>query len=241
MADFIKKLRKIRKPFVAAVVAAGGTGTRMGQNKLMMELDGKPVLLHTLIALEKCELIDEIIISAHKDHIEEYANLAHRGGIKKVKAVIEGGENRSISVFKGISRVSENCRFVAIHDGARPFVTDEELEKVIKKAFYTGAATAAVPVKDTIKQIDGEKIAKTIDRASLVQVQTPQVFDLSLIKGALTEVVSKNIIVTDDCQAMELMGFNPTVVITSYDNIKITTEEDMLLGQLILNKRGGKI
>lgn len=241
MADFIKKLQKKRKPFVSAVVAAGGTGTRMGQNKLMMELDGKPVLLHTLIALEKCELIDEIIISAHKDHVEEYARLAHKGGIKKLKTVVEGGENRSISVFKGISRVSEECRFVAIHDGARPFVTDEELQKVIKKAFYTGAATAAVPVKDTIKQINGEKIEKTVDRASLVQVQTPQVFDLALIKGALTEVIGKGIAVTDDCQAMELMGFYPTVVITSYDNIKITTKEDMLLGQLILGKRGEKI
>ncbi|MBR5265418.1 MAG: 2-C-methyl-D-erythritol 4-phosphate cytidylyltransferase [Clostridia bacterium] len=238
MADFINKLKKKRKPFVSAIVAAGGTGTRMGENKLLMDLCGKPVLAHTLLALQKCEMIDEIIISAHKDSITEYGQLALKYGITKLKAVVAGGENRSISVFKGISAVSENCRFAAIHDGARPFITNEELESVIHKAFYTGAATAAVPVKDTIKQIADGKITATVERANLVQVQTPQVFDIDLIKGALTKVIGENISVTDDCQAMELMGFNPTVVTTSYDNIKITTPEDILLGQLILNKRG---
>ncbi|MBQ7092935.1 MAG: 2-C-methyl-D-erythritol 4-phosphate cytidylyltransferase [Clostridia bacterium] len=238
MADFIKKLKQKRKPFVSAVVAAGGTGTRMGENKLLMDLCGMPVLARTLIALEKCEMIDEIVISAHKDSVLEYGQLAKKYGIKKLKCVVTGGENRSISVFKGISAVSENCRFVAIHDGARPFITNEEIEKVISKAFYTGAATASVPVKDTIKQIADDKIAATIERATLVQVQTPQVFDIDLIKGALTKVIAENISVTDDCQAMEVIGFNPTVVTTSYDNIKITTPEDILLGQLILNKRG---
>ena len=238
MADFIKKLKKKRKPFVSAVVAAGGTGTRMGENKLLMELCGMPVLARTLIALEKCEMIDEIVISAHKDSVMEYGMLARKYGIKKLKCVVPGGENRSISVFKGINAVSEECRFVAVHDGARPLITNQELENVIHKAFYTGAATASVPVKDTIKQISDSKITATVDRANLVQVQTPQVFDIDLIKGALTKVIAENISVTDDCQAMEIMGFNPTVVTTSYDNIKITTPEDILLGQLILNKRG---
>ena len=137
-----------------------------------------------------------------------------------------------------VLRRYEECRFVAVHDGARPFITNQELENVIHKAFYTGAATASVPVKDTIKQISDSKITSTVDRANLVQVQTPQVFDIDLIKGALTKVITENISVTDDCQAMEIMGFNPTVVTTSYDNIKITTPEDILLGQLILNKRG---
>lgn len=238
MAEFIKKIKKKRKPFVSAVVAAGGTGTRMGENKLLMDIGGMPVLARTLLALEKCEMIDEIIISAHKDSVPEYTQIAKTYRIKKLKSVVIGGENRSISVFKGISAVSEECRFVAVHDGARPFVTNEELEKVISKAFYTGAATASVPVKDTIKQITDDKITATIDRASLVQMQTPQVFDVDLIKGALTKVIEEKISVTDDCQAMEIMGFKPTVVTTSYDNIKITTPEDILLGQLILNKRG---
>ena len=233
MADFIKKLKQKRKPFVSAVVAAGGTGTRMGENKLLMDLCGMPVLAHTLLALEKCEMIDEIVISAHKDSVLEYSQLAKKYGIKKLKSVVTGGENRSISVFKGISAVSENCRFVAIHDGARPFITNEEIEKVISKAFYTGAATASVPVKDTIKQIADDKITATIERATLVQVQTPQVFHAKALRAAYEQPFSSTF--TDDASVMEAAGHKVTLVEGERENIKITTPSDMLIAEAIIN------
>lgn len=232
-----KFFKKKEKPFVSAVVAAGGTGQRMGGNKLLMELDGMPVLAHTLLALERSPVVDEIIISAHRDNIVDYGQLAVDYGIKKLKSVVAGGENRSISVLKGILEVSPQCRFALIHDGARPFVTDWEIELVSAKAFTDGAATASVPVKDTIKQVGAGKIKSTLDRGSLVQVQTPQVFDIDLIKGALSKVVTEQIAVTDDCQALEIMGFQPSVVTTGYENIKITTVEDLVAGQAILNSR----
>ena len=229
--------KKKEKPFVSAIVAAGGTGQRMGSNKLLMELDGIPVLAHTLLALQQSDLIVEIIISAHKDSIVEYGQLAVDFGIRKLKSVVSGGENRSISVLKGVLEADPKCKFALIHDGARPFVAQWEIQLVIEKAFTDGAATASVPVKDTIKQVLEGKIKATAERSNLVQVQTPQVFDIDLIKGALSKVVTENIPVTDDCQALEIMGFQPSVVTTSYENIKITTMEDLIAGQAILDSR----
>ncbi len=235
MFGFFKK--KKQKPFVTAILAAGGTGSRMGQNKLLIEIGDMPVIAHSLKALESCDLIDEIIISAHRDHIVEYGNIAKEYGISKLSVIISGGNTRTESVYNGISQASEKSKFILVHDAARPFVSKKEIEDVIAKAFTYGAATVAVPVKDTIKAVDGDKISKTIKRDKLVQVQTPQVFDKDILKGALSNVITKNIPVTDDCQAAEIMGFYPHIVIGSYDNIKITTPEDLFFGQAILNKR----
>lgn len=235
MFRFLKRTK--RKPFVSAIVAAGGSGTRMGQNKLLIELDSVPILIHTLLALDKSEIVDEIIIAAHKDYVVEYGKMAVDFGINKLKAVVAGGENRSGSVYNGIQNVSDNCKFVLIHDGARPFITEKDIINIAKKAFVSGAATAAVMVKDTIKEISDDKIVRTFDRSKLVQVQTPQIFDVSLINGALSRVIKEKIPVTDDCQAMEIMGFAPSVVLTSYENIKITTPEDLYIGKAILENR----
>ena len=231
--------KKEEKPFVSAVIPAAGSSRRMGEdiNKLLLLIDGIPVLARTLLSFQNNENIDEIIVVCRESDILSYAELCKSFSISKVSQIVRGGNTRTESVYNGISQASDKSKFILVHDAARPFVSKKEIEDVIAKAFTCGAATVAVPVKDTIKAVDGDKISKTIERDKLVQVQTPQVFDKDILKGALSNVITKNIPVTDDCQAAEIMGFYPHIVIGSYDNIKITTPEDLFFGQAILNKR----
>ncbi len=236
MLFFRKKEKK--PPFVTAVIAAGGSSSRMGgENKLLMELDNYSVLAHTLLAFEHCPTIAEIIISARSDMIVPYSNLAAELGIEKLKCVVTGGGTRCESVYAGACQASSEAKYIAVHDGARPLVRPEEITAVCEKAFVYTAAAAAVPVKDTIKRVEDNRIQETVDRSNLFAMQTPQVADKALMLSALKNALDKDLNVTDECMALEAIHIRPAIVTCSYENIKITTPEDIVFAQAVLARR----
>ena len=225
----------LAKSIVAAVIVAAGNSTRMGRPKLLIPLCGTPVLTHTLRAFERAA-VDEIVVVARACDIPYFEQEI---ALSKPLRFVVGGDTRQQSVANGIAAVSEGATMVAIADGARPLITPEEIDRVIETAVKTEAAAAAVRVKDTIKQADENGIiTATPDRASLWQVQTPQVFSLSLYRRAMTAAKEAGLDLTDDCQLVEHIGAEVTLVETSYENIKITTPEDIAVGEAFLKKRG---
>ncbi|MEG2377076.1 MAG: 2-C-methyl-D-erythritol 4-phosphate cytidylyltransferase [Clostridia bacterium] len=222
-------------PRCAAVVAAGGSGLRMGErDKLFLELSGLPVLVRTLRALDALPEICEIVIAARADKIDEVTRLCEEFDIKKLNRVVCGGATRADSVLAGVRAVSRGVSLVAIHDAARPLLTHEVARAAIIQAAKTGAAAPAVPVKDTIKIAHGGVVEKTPERDCLFQVQTPQVFDTGLIIGALCDAKARETHITDDLSAVEAIGIHPVLTMGDYNNIKITTPEDMVIAQAIL-------
>ena len=232
-----RKLNKGR-PCCAAVIVAAGSATRMnGIDKMMADLGGKPVILWTLQAFQACVWIDDIIVVTREDLILPVNELCRRHGLDKVRQVILGGEERSGSVMAGLDCVSEQTELVAIHDGARPLVTEPLIEKAVRKVAQTGAAAPAIPMKDTVKVARKGVIEATPDRSSLVAVQTPQVFDVDLIRGALYKAEQEGITMTDDCFAVERIGMKVHLTEGSDENMKITTPIDMVLANSILDRR----
>lgn len=226
------------KPYVTAIIVAAGNSTRMGGiNKQFLLIDGVPVLIRTLQAFEKSDLINEIIISARQDDIPKMFSMIKDYEILKVKDIVTGGRTRQESVFNAIRRSSPMSEFFAIHDGARPLVTEMIIDDTVETAFTAKAAATAVRVKDTIKIVDeNNQIVSTPNRASLWAVHTPQVFERKLYLNAVDNVVgSENF--TDDCQLIEEYGEAVQLVEGSYDNIKITTPDDVNLAESIVLRR----
>jgi len=238
MAGLFRRKKKSEYPFCAVVVAAAGSSTRMeGQDKMFSELDGIPVLVRTLLVLNACERIHELVVVVRADMIPEVSRLCQEYGVSKVSKVVSGGDTRTESVLRGVSECSLQAELIAIHDGARPLVTQWVLEETLKEGARTGAAAPAVPVKDTIKQVEDGLVTGTPDRSKLFAIQTPQVFESSLIKAALTKAQSEGVSLTDDCAAVERMGMKVSITKGTYENIKITTPVDLILGEAILNWR----
>ena len=179
MALYGKIRDKIRQPFRSAVIVAAGSSTRLGQDKLMLSLEGMPVLARTLRAFQDCTLIDEIIIVTRADRLEEFAALRDRYCVTKLSQVVVGGETRSGSSLAGVMAASKKATVIAIHDGARPLVTPELIERVILKAEKRQAAAPVLPLKDTVKERSGDMLVHTPPRETLAAVQTPQVFEAS--------------------------------------------------------------
>ena len=237
MALFGRK-KKSALPYCSVVVPAAGSSRRMeGQDKMFAELDEIPVLARTLMALESCPLIREIIVVTRSDLIPGVGEICRDYQITKAAKVVVGGETRAHSVLNGVLACSMDAEVIAIHDGARPLVTREVMEKAIRKGAETGAAAPAVPVKDTIKEAEHDVVTGTPDRSRLFAVQTPQVFEASLIKAALLKALEEKAVLTDDCSAVERMGMKVSLTEGSYENIKITTPVDLILGEAILNGR----
>lgn len=226
---------------ISAIIVAGGRGRRMGAdvNKVFLPLCGKEILAHTLTAFEACDKIDEIIVVTGAGDIEYAKSIIKRDGIKKVTTVTEGGRERQDSVYNGLC--SASGELAVIHDGARCLITPEEIASVIYDAIKYGAAAIGVPVKDTLKSIDENgNITGTINRARTVQIRTPQVFSASEIKALHEQVSAEGIAVTDDCSVYERFGKSVHVTIGSYDNIKLTTPEDISIGEQIIKRRGSE-
>ena len=235
---FFFRKREKKMPFVSAVIAASGSSTRMGgENKLLMEIGEQSVLAHTLLAFQNCSMISEIVIAARGDMIIPYSNLATELGIDKLKVVVAGGKTRCESVYAGARQVSDRADYIAVHDGARPLIRPEEIVSVCEKAFTYTAAAAAVPVKDTIKIVEDGRISETVDRSRLWAMQTPQVADRALLMSALKNAIDQNLNATDECMALEAIHVKPAIVMCSYENIKITTPEDVLFARAILAQR----
>lgn len=237
---FGKKGKRIgERSRCAALVAAAGSSSRMGGiNKLLEPLDGVPVLVRTLTALERARGIDEIVVAAREADLLMIPRLCQTYGITKCTKVIRGGENRAHSVLLAALEASPEVTLLAVQDGARPLVTPELIDRVVAAAGRCGAAAPAVPVKDTIKEVreDGA-VERTVDREILRAVQTPQIFDANLLKAALQDVVEQGISITDDCGAVERLGKTVFLVEGDEENLKITTPTDLLLAEAILRAR----
>ena len=222
----------------AAVIVAAGSASRMkGTDKIMAELGGEPLILTTLRAFQNSQDIQQIILVTREDLQEQISLLCVQKRITKVTKICKGGQTRAESVKEGLAHVSKDCDLVAIHDGARPLVTDAVIHDAVRKAAKFGAAAPGVPVKDTIKEVHGGVVDKTLDRASLYAIQTPQVFKADLIKGALTKAMKQGIPLTDDSSAMDVLGVTTYIVEGEEENIKLTKPLDLLLAAAILKDR----
>lgn len=226
------------KPFVTAVIVAAGNSTRMGGvNKQFLLIDGVPVLIRTLLTFSQSDMIDEIIVAAREEDIPKMFAMIKDYKVLKVTDIVKGGKTRQESVFNAIRRSSPLSEYFAIHDGARPLVTEKIIEDTVREAFLTGAAATGVRVKDTVKVVNENGfITATPDRNYLWAVHTPQVFERRLYLSAIDNVLNSEMF-TDDCKLLEEYGAEVKMVEGSYENIKITTPEDTDIAQAILYRR----
>lgn len=211
-----------------------------GVNKLLEPLDGIPVLARTLTALQLAEQVDEIIVAAREEDLVEISRLCRTYGVAKCAKVVRGGESRTHSVLLAALEASPETDLLAVQDGARPLVTPGLVDRVVAAAARCSAAAPAVPVKDTVKTVrqDGA-VAQTLARETLRAVQTPQVFEASLLKAALQAALESDIPVTDDCAAVERLGKAVFLVDGEETNLKITTPMDLVLAAAILQAGEG--
>ena len=234
MTDITRPVRKLLPlKTCGAVIVAAGTASRMGGiDKVMADLGGEPMILWTVRVFQECDPISEIVIVTREDLVEEIT--AMTAEMDKVKAVVVGGKTRQESVSKGLNALSDKVKLAAIQDGARPFASWQMIDRVVRAANTYSAAAPAIPVKDTIKVVNGGVVTNTPDRKTLMAVQTPQVFDIALLRGALLKAWEDGAEVTDDCSAVERMGMSVKIVEGDERNIKITTPMDLKIAKLIL-------
>jgi len=223
----------------SAIIVAGGKGTRMGPDvdKLFLELRGAPILVHTWRQFETAPEIEEIVLVVRDGMQETIRNLARQQGFKKPFNLAPGGKERQDSVWSGLEALRPETDIVAIQDAARPCTTHSLIAATIAAARETGAAVAAHPITDTIKESgDGKLIERTLDRSRLWAVQTPQTFRVEVIRRALSEVRKRGILVTDDTAACELIGLPVRLVPAAEPNPKVTRPEDLPYVELLLQK-----
>lgn len=226
--------------FVSVIIAAAGNSTRYGtgKSKQFLILDNTPVLIKSIQAFEAIDDVKEIIVTARKQDFDIIEDFIAQYGVRKVKHIVEGGATRQDSIYAAVENVDEKADLVAVHDGARPLIKRKVIESVIQKADEVDAAACAVSVKDTIKIIDSSgKIVTTPERDVLRAVQTPQIFRFSLYKEAIEKAVSDGKQYTDYCQLVESMGYPVYLVDGDYENIKITTPDDLLVAEKFLSER----
>ena len=231
-----RRQKKEAGPVCSAVVVAAGSSSRMGFDKVLAEVGGVPVIVRCLEAFQQAPGVTEVVVVTREDLVPDVARLCQDFGLSKVTKVIRGGENRTQSARMGTLEVSRKAPLIAIHDGARPFVTVQVIEDAIAQAAVNGAAAPAVPVKDTVKAAHDGIVEQTLERGALYAVQTPQVFDGDLIRAALQKALDDGAPLTDDCAAVERLGMK--VVLTAGDerNIKLTTPTDLLIGEALVEE-----
>ena len=196
-------------------------------------------MVRTLTALQIAQEIDEIIVAAREEDLVEISRLCHTYGIAKCAKVVRGGESRAHSVLLAALEASPESELLAVQDGARPLVTPELIGRTVAAAARCGAAAPAVPVKDTIKVIRADSaVEQTLERDALRAVQTPQVFEAGLIRGAIDKAVTDGALITDDCAAVERLGMKVTMTLGDPCNRKITTPIDLVIGEAILTSWG---
>ena len=215
----------------AVIVAAGSASRMKGLDKIMEPVGGKPLIAMTVEAFETCDAISEVVIVTRDDLILPVQNAVSH--CKKVTAVVMGGKDRAESVNIGLGALSDKVKLAAIHDGARPLVTWQLIDRVVRAGNTYGAAAPAVAVKDTVKVVVGTVVKNTPDRSTLQAVQTPQVFDRDLLRAALKKVRMDGTPITDDCSAVEQMGMSVKIVEGDERNIKVTTPMDLAIVRLL--------
>jgi 2-C-methyl-D-erythritol 4-phosphate cytidylyltransferase len=220
----------------SAIIVAAGSGTRFGTKtpKQFLEILGKPLLIYTLELFESCSVIDEIILVLSTKEIINFRQTVKKYNLKKLAKIIPGGQTRAASVLNGLNEIdSQRCEIVAVHDGARPLVSVEEISATVEKAEETGAACLVATVTDTIKEVANGKITGTIDRSKLRRALTPQCFRYEILKRAFAENEISEF-VTDECFLVEKLGYEIATVEGSAQNIKITLQEDFVFAENLL-------
>lgn len=224
---------------VTAIIVAAGKSERMGAgtDKAFLNLGPKPVVAWSLLAFERCADVDQIILVVRKDQLIAAKAVVRMFGISKVRAVVAGGAKRQDSVMNGMKELDLDTRFVVVHDGARPCVKPETISEVVKLARRNAAAVVGCRIWDTVKFVEkGTTVTRTEDRTKLWAVQTPQAFDVRLLKRAYAAVVEQKLDVTDDASAVELLGESVKIFETEKPNLKITTVEDLQLAAAVVLK-----
>lgn len=221
-----------------AIVVAAGSGTRLGGNrpKQFLELGGIPIVLHALRQFERCHDINEIVTVLPAEETAGFSSQAKEFGLRKLSRVVAGGETRAQSVQRGLAVIGE-AEIVAVHDGVRPFVTPEEIARVVQAAKASGAAVLVAPVADTIKEVEGNRIVRTVPRNKLRRALTPQCFRLEILRQAyeaLDQLEAAGVEVTDESFLVERLGVEIVAVEGSARNVKITREEDLALAEALL-------
>lgn len=236
---FFRRFQEAQRPFCTAIVAAAGSSTRMGGevNKLLLPLEGVPVLARTLTALDLASRVDAIVIAAREEDILPFSELCRTYGIRKPVKVVRGGDSREESVLRAALEADSRTELLAVQDGARPLVTPALIDAVAEKAARCNAAAPAVPVKDTIKVAADGTVRETLDRSTLRAIQTPQIFEADLLKAALQSALEAGAELTDDCSAVERLGKVVYLVEGDEANLKITTPLDMTIAAALLQSR----
>ena len=237
--DITKLTRPARKVLKlkrcgAVIVAAGNASRTEGIDKVMAPLGGEPLIRHTVRAFENCDAVSEIVVVTREDQLVAVNDLC--SDFSKVTAVVVGGKSRVESVQLGLNALSDKVCLAAVHDGARPFASWQMIDRVIRAANSYGAAAPGIPVKDTVKEVTGGVVKNTPDWSALRAIQTPQVFDFDLLRGALKKAVLEGAQITDDCSAVENMGMSVKIVEGEERNIKITTPMDLKIAELLLEE-----
>ncbi|MEH7546918.1 MULTISPECIES: 2-C-methyl-D-erythritol 4-phosphate cytidylyltransferase [Bacillaceae] len=220
------------------IIPAAGLGKRMraGKNKLLLELNGVPILVHTLRVFEEDEACDGVILAIHPQDNKEINRLLQKYQIRKVSDLVPGGDERQHSIFNALKTV-EADGIILVHDAARPFIQKVHIHRLTQKAEETGAAIIGVPAKDTMKKQKDGVVEETVERSSLWAVQTPQAFRISLLKRAYQKAEEDKFLGTDDASLVERLDFPVSIVEGDYDNIKLTTPEDLYFAEAIIKKR----
>jgi 2-C-methyl-D-erythritol 4-phosphate cytidylyltransferase len=221
-----------------AIIVAAGSGNRFGSKlpKQFVSLCGKPLIFHTIEKFQICSSVDEIILVLAEQRIEYFVKISKDKNFTKISKIVSGGKTRAESVLKGLEAISEKAEIVAVHDGARPLVSVEEISEIIELAKEKGAVCLVAPIAETIKQVEKGEITATIDRKTLRRALTPQAFKTEILKKAFSRAkLDENI--TDDSLLVELAGFNVFTFEGNPKNIKITTPEDLELAEFYLRKQ----
>lgn len=219
-----------------AIIVAAGSGTRFDSAtpKQFLDLCGKPVIIQTLEKFERCGAIDAIVAVVGASEIERLAELVVDAGLTKLTTIVAGGASRVESVGNGLAAVDPSTEIVCVHDGVRPLVTVDEIERTVDSAIHNGAACLVAPVTDTIKTTDYNKITGTVDRTSLRRALTPQAFRYAVLRDAFDQGNSEMEKATDECYLVELSGVMISTVEGSPGNIKITHREDLLVAEALM-------
>jgi 2-C-methyl-D-erythritol 4-phosphate cytidylyltransferase len=233
----IKRVLRKRGETCAAILVAAGSSSRMdGQDKLLAELGGMTVLERSALAFEQNDRISELVVVTRADRLDEISKLLDARGLSKLTMVAAGGETRADSVRAGLEHISKKAALVAIHDAARPLVSQRIINETVAMAIKTRASAPAIPVKDTIKVVKSGAVVSTPDRKTLYAVQTPQVFDADLLRAAHKKAEKSGKELTDDCLAAEQLGLKVFLTQGEETNLKITTPLDLRIAAMILEE-----
>jgi 2-C-methyl-D-erythritol 4-phosphate cytidylyltransferase len=223
---------------LSAIIVAAGDSRRVGFDKLSATIAGRPVIAHTIQAFERAECVDELVVVARKDRLDEIKKILCEENFKKIRSIIPGGKERQDSVRAGLDHLKADARYVAVHDAARPLITAEQIERVFEQCRIHAAAALAEPISDTLKYADTEFfVTAPVDRHRLYAMQTPQVFERRLIEDAYRAVYAENASVTDEVSAVERLGRKVVLVPNDDLNFKITYPRDLAVAEFVLTQR----